>query len=162
MHFKDITIVIVYAVSVLRNEAANIWLRDAAKDTPHPSAKSLCASKIMVSKIAKSRNKEVAEIVEFDRAVEIARLFLGKLTTPLRRIFPEDYESLPRKNLKSGKHSIRGPEGKEMVEFYQQNFIGKNFKAFSSIYEVLYENNSQLRLPLTEFIEYGKWGQVCL
>ena len=104
-------------------------------------------------KIPKGRNKEVAEIVEFDRAVEVGRLFLGKLTSPLRRIFPEDYESLPRKNLKLGKHSIRGPEGKEMVEFYRQNFTGKNFKAFASIYEALYENDSQLRLPLTEFIE---------
>jgi len=107
----------------------------------------------MTLKSPKGREKEVAEIVEFDRAVEVGRLFLGKLNAPLRPIFPDNYESLTRKVLKSGKHSIRGPERREMEEFYRKNFSGKSFKSLATIYESLYKNDSQLRIPLTEFIE---------
>ena len=101
----------------------------------------------------KGRDKEILEIVEFDRSVEIGRLFLGQLNSPIRPIFSENYEFLPRKALKSGKYSIRGPERKEMEQFYRSNFSGKSFKEFANIYEELYRNDSQLRIPLTKFIK---------
>lgn len=37
------------------------------------------------------RQTEVNRIVKHDRAVEVAKLLLGKLNGPMRRIFPDDY-----------------------------------------------------------------------
>ena len=96
---------------------------------------------------------EARDIAEFAKSVEVARLMPGKLDEPMHRISIRDYEHLPRKQLKSGKHSISGQEGKEARLFYRSNFKGRGLEALATLYDRIIENGSQLRLPLTEFVE---------
>jgi len=97
------------------------------------------------------RDREVIALVTHDRAVEVAKLLKGKLNGPMRRIFPEDYHSLPRRNLRSGKASLRDGRAKELEEFCKSNFGTKAFSRLAALYERLYDSNSELRLPLKEF-----------
>ena len=96
------------------------------------------------------RDREVDAIVAHDRAVEVANLLMGKLNRPMRRIFPEDYRSLHRRNLRSGKESLRDGRAEELEGFCERNF-GTNVGRLAGLYERLYDHASQLRLPLTEF-----------
>jgi hypothetical protein len=97
------------------------------------------------------RDREINAILTHDRAVEVAYLLLGKLNGPMRRIFPDDYLSLPRRNLRSGKISLRDGRAKELEEFCERNFATTDMRRLAGLYERLYENDSQLRLPLKEF-----------
>jgi len=100
----------------------------------------------------RSRIKEARAIAEFEKAVEVAQLMLGKLDGPMRRFSERDHEHLPRRQLKSGKYPIRGQEGEEARSFYRNNFMGPGLEALATLYDRLVENDSQLRLPLTELI----------
>jgi hypothetical protein len=101
--------------------------------------------------IKTARDREVNAIVAHDRAVEVANLLLGKLNRPMRRIFPEEYRSLPRRNLRSGKASLRDGRGEELEGFCERNFGTTNVDGLAGLYERLYEHASQVRLPLKEF-----------
>jgi len=100
----------------------------------------------------RARSKEARDIAEFEKSVEVARLMLGKLHAPMRRISERDYEHLTRKQLKSGKYSIRREEGEEARAFYRRNFKGRGLQSLAKLYDRLIDNGSQLRLALTEFI----------
>ena len=78
---------------------------------------------------------------------------MGKLNGPMHPIFPEDYRSLPRRNLQSGKASLRDGRAEEVEEFCKRNFGTTNVRRLAGLYERLYENASQLRLPLKEFAD---------
>lgn len=106
-----------------------------------------------MSTLTTGRQREVAAIVTHDRAVEVAKLLMGLLNAPMRPIFPEDYQSLPRRNLRSGKQSLRDGRQDELKDFCRDNFGTSDFKRLSALYERLYENSSRLRLPLQEFAE---------
>ena len=97
------------------------------------------------------RDLEVDAIVAHDRATEVANLLMGRLNRPMRRIFPEDYRSLPRRNLRSGKASLRDGRGAELEGFCEKNFGTTNIRGLAALYERIYQSNSQLRLPLREF-----------
>jgi hypothetical protein len=97
------------------------------------------------------RDREVNAIVSHDRAVEVANLLMGKLNGPMRRIFSEDYRSLPRRNLRSGKASLRDGRAEELEGFCERNFGTTNVGRLAGLYERLYEHASQLQLPLKEF-----------
>jgi len=97
------------------------------------------------------RDREVSAILTHDRAVEVANLLMGKLNGPMRRIFPDDYHSLPRRNLRSGKVSLRDGRTEELEGFCERNFGTTDMRRLAGLYERLYENDSQLRLPLKEF-----------
>jgi len=99
------------------------------------------------------RKREVDAIVAHDRAVEVAKLLMGRLNGPMRRIFHDDYLSLPRRNLRSGKQSLRDGRQDELKEFCRHNFGTADFKRLAALYERLYANRCQLRLPLKEFVE---------
>lgn len=99
------------------------------------------------------RHREVEEIVAHDRAVEVAQLLMGRLNRPIRRIFPDDYLSRPRRQLKSGKQSLRDGRQDDLVMFCRENFGTSDFKRLAALYERLYANHSQVRLPLQEFAE---------
>jgi len=101
--------------------------------------------------IVHARDKEVAEIVFYERAVEIANLMLGKLDRNIKRIFPEDYQDLPRKNLRAGKADIKG-KWREVENFCRDNFEGASPKNIAALYEPLYSHRGKYRLPLIEFI----------
>jgi hypothetical protein len=96
------------------------------------------------------RDREVSVIVTHDRATEVANLLMGKLDRPMRRIFQEDYRSLPRRNLRSGKASLRDGRAGELERFCERNFGTTEVHRLAGLYERLYEHNSQLRLPLKE------------
>ena len=97
------------------------------------------------------RDREVGAIVSHDRAVEVARLLMGKLNGPMRRIFPEDYRSLPRRNLRSGKASLRDGRAAEVEGFCERNFGTTDVGTLAGLYALLYEHKSEVRLPLKEF-----------
>jgi len=97
------------------------------------------------------RQREVAAIVAHDRAVEVANLLMGKLNGPLRRIFPNEYLSMPRRRLVSGKASLRDGRAQDLDEFCQRNFGTGDSRGLAGLYERLYEHGSELRLPLREF-----------
>jgi hypothetical protein len=97
------------------------------------------------------RDREVNAIVSHDQAVEVANLLMGKLNRPMRRIFHEDYRSLPRRNLRSGKESLRDGRVGELEGFCKKNFGTTDVANLATLYERLYEHDSHLRLPLTEF-----------
>jgi hypothetical protein len=97
------------------------------------------------------RDREVADIVAHDRAVEVANLLLGKLNHPMRRIAPEVYHSKPRRQLRSGVASLRDGKTVQLAAWCEENFGTKNFHRLAGLYERLYENKSHLRLPLKEF-----------
>jgi hypothetical protein len=99
------------------------------------------------------RDHEVEAIVAHDRAAEVGNLLMGKLNRRMRRIFPEDYRLLPRRNLRSGKASLRDGRAEELEGFCERNFGTTNFHRLAGLYERLYEHDSQLRLPLREFAE---------
>lgn len=101
--------------------------------------------------IKTGRDREVNAIVSHERAVEVANLLMGKLDRPMRRIFAEDYRSLPRRNLRSGKASLRDGRAEELEGFCERNFGTTNVRRLAGLYERLYERASQLRLPLREF-----------
>jgi len=97
-----------------------------------------------------TREDEVVEIVLYDRAVEVAKLMLGELND-VRRIFPEDYQKLPRKNLKAGIDDIKR-KWREIQKFCRKNFKGVSPEAIAELYEPLYEHGGKYRLPLIDFI----------
>lgn len=106
-----------------------------------------------MSTLTTGRQREVAAIVAHDRAVEVAKLLMGRLNGPMRVIFHEDYHSLPRRNLRSGKQSLRDGRQDELKDFCQRNFGTSDFKRLAALYERLYANRSELRLSLNEFAE---------
>lgn len=71
----------------------------------------------------------------------------------MRRIFPEDYVSLPRHQLRSGKASLRDGRGDDLKGFCQRNFGTADASGLANLYELLYANGSHLRLPLKAFAE---------
>lgn len=97
------------------------------------------------------RDREVNAIVTHDRAVEVANLLMGKLNRPMRRIFHEEYRSLPRRNLRAGKESLRDGRAGELEGFCKKNFGTTDVTNLANLYERLCEHGSHLRLPLTEF-----------
>jgi hypothetical protein len=97
------------------------------------------------------RDRDVAEIVTHDRAVEVANLLLGKLDRPMRRISPETYHSKPRRQLRTGMVSLRDGKTAQLAAWCEENFGTKNFHRLAGLYERIYQSNSQLRLPLKEF-----------
>jgi len=78
---------------------------------------------------------------------------MGRLNRPLRRIIHEDYLSIPRRNLRSGKQSLRDGRQDELKDFCHKNFGTSDFKRLAALYERLYANRSELRLPLKEFAD---------
>lgn len=99
------------------------------------------------------RQREVAAIVAHDRAVEVANLLIGKLNGPMRRIFPDEYLSMPRRQLVSGKASLRDGRSDALEEFCHRNFGTGDIHGLAGLYERLYEQGSELRLPLREFAD---------
>ncbi len=99
------------------------------------------------------RDREVAEIIRHDRAVEVGRLLLGELDGPMRPIFPEDYREIPRRQLKSGMHSLRDGRRDEVTRFCKRNFKNVGLNKLAHLYEPLYSHGGVWRLPLTEFIQ---------
>jgi hypothetical protein len=97
------------------------------------------------------REREVNAIVAHDRAVEVANLLMGKLNGPMRPIFAEQYLSRPRRELRSGKGSLRDGRVEKLEDFCQRNFGTKDSRRLAGLYERLYGHGSQLRLPLKEF-----------
>jgi len=97
------------------------------------------------------RDREVAEIVAHDRAVEVANLLWGKLDRPMRRIGQANYHSKPRRQLRSGVVSLRDGRTAQLAEWCVTNFGTEDFHGLAGLYERLYESKSQLRLPLKEF-----------
>jgi len=99
------------------------------------------------------RQREVAAIVAHDRAVEVGNLLMQKLDGPMRRIFPDEYLSMPRRQLVSGKASLRDGRARELDEFCRKNFGTVDSRRLAGLYERLYEHGSALRLPLREFAD---------
>ena len=97
------------------------------------------------------REREVSQIVQYDRAVEIANLMLGKLDGPPKPIFPESYRNLPRWQLKSGALDVKR-RGHEVEKFCRENFEGSSARELSALYEPIYNHNGTYRIPLFEFI----------
>lgn len=100
-----------------------------------------------------ARDREVAEIVSHDRAVEVANLLLGKLNRPMRPILPEIYHSKTRRELQSGVASLRDGKTEQLASWCETNFGTRNVRRLARLYQHLYDHNSQLRLPLKEFAE---------
>jgi hypothetical protein len=97
------------------------------------------------------RDLEVNAILSHDRAVEVANLLLGKLNGPLRSIFPAEYYSMPRRNLRSGKASLRDGRADEIEQFCETNVGTRDVGKLARLYEPLFQHDSRLRLPLKEF-----------
>ncbi len=110
-----------------------------------------------MSQIAFAREREVAEIVKFERAAQVGRLLLGDLDGEMERIFPDSYVQKPRKELKARKESIRNVLRGEVAKFCRRNFINLRPEDLAKLYEPLIKHNSSWRLPLLEFIkDYGE------
>ena len=99
------------------------------------------------------RDRDVDEIVTYERAVEVGRLLLGKLDGPMRPIFAQQYRDMPRQRLKSGRHSIRDGRRDEIERFCNSNFEELRWQELAYLYEPLYHHRSVWRLPLLEFID---------
>lgn len=98
------------------------------------------------------RTRESEEIVQYERAVEVAKLMLGRLNGPMKRIFLDAYITLPRRNLKHGKADVK-TKRTEVEKFCRENFRGASIKKLAAFYEDVFKHGSQYRLPLTEFIK---------
>ncbi len=110
-----------------------------------------------MSQIAFGREREVAEIVKFERAAQVGRLLLGELNGKMERIFPDSYIEKPRKELKARKESIRKVLRGEVAKFCRKNFNNLRPEDLAKLYEPLIKHNSSWRLPLLEFIrDYGE------
>ncbi len=107
--------------------------------------------------IKTGRKREVNEIVQHDRAVQVGLLLLGKLNGPMNSIFHEDYINRPRRELKSGIDSIRGDGLRDEInKFCRNNFENLQLQDLAKLYEPLYEHGSNWRLPLINFKkDYG-------
>jgi hypothetical protein len=99
------------------------------------------------------RDHEVEAIVTHDRAVEVGNLLLGRLDRPMRRISPEKYRSLPRKQLRSGRESLRAGLTKELEGFCERNFGSRDIRRLAGLYEPLFKHGSQLKMSYREFVE---------
>jgi len=97
------------------------------------------------------RDREVSAIVTHERGVEVANLLMGKLNRRMRRIFPDDYRSLPRRNLRAGSVSLRDGRAEELERFCERNFGTTAVWRLAELYERIYKHDSQLRLPLKGF-----------
>ncbi|MFQ5686826.1 MAG: hypothetical protein ACE5GV_09215 [Candidatus Scalindua sp.] len=75
-----------------------------------------------MSKITIGREREVAEIVRFERASQVGRLLLGELDGEMERIFPDSYIEKPRKEIKARKELIRKVLRGEVAKFCRRNF----------------------------------------
>jgi hypothetical protein len=75
----------------------------------------------------------------------------------MKPIFPEDYINRPRRELKSGKYSIRDGRREEVEKFCKRNFEDLRLDDLARLYEPLYVHGSIWRLPLIQFIkEFGQ------
>ncbi len=99
------------------------------------------------------RDREVAKIVEHDRAVEVANLLMGKLNGPLRRINFDAYRSKPRRQLRSGVASLRDGQTEKLADWCETNFGTRQFRRLALLYESVLESNGSLRLPLKVFAD---------
>ncbi len=98
------------------------------------------------------RYLEVEAIVTYERAVEVANLMMGRLDRPLKTVYPDDYKDIPRRNLRAGKSDVT-KKRKDIEKFCRENFEDSTVQKMADFYEILFEHNSQFRLPLLEFQE---------
>jgi len=77
---------------------------------------------------------------------------MGKLNRPLKPVFPDNYEDRPRRNLKAGKTDVKRRRN-EIEKFCRDNFRNSTVQKMADFYKILFEHNSQFRLPLLEFME---------
>ena len=107
----------------------------------------------MSSAAGSGRQRDVDEIVMYERAAEVGRLLLGDLKGPMQWIYYDQYLGKPRKELQARKHSIRAYLGTEIGKFCRRNFEDVKPGDLARLYEPLYARGSVWRLPLSEFIE---------
>lgn len=111
----------------------------------------------MSSAIKTGREREVGEIVKYERAAQVGRLLLGELNGPLEPIFPDQFFNRHRSELQARRSSIRSYLRGEVAKFCQQNFENIKPEDLARLYDPLFEHGSSWRLPLLKFVqEFGQ------
>jgi hypothetical protein len=83
------------------------------------------------------RHEEAAEIQTADKAAIVGRLMLGELVdlAPFFEVGSRNYETLPRRALRSGKVDVRRRLTAELSAFCERNFEGVGKTALARIYD---------------------------
>ena len=100
------------------------------------------------------RAKEARLIETADKAAAIGRLLLGKIDREFFEVAERNYETLPRRCLKSGKRDVRENVSREIKSFYRKNFEGMSESKLADLYDItvdLVKRGEALALPLPEF-----------
>ena len=97
------------------------------------------------------REREVDEIVKFLRAAEVGRLMLGELNGPMQTISKSEYLSMTRAEIRQKRSSVRAFLRGEILKFCRNNFEHVSPEDLGSLYDLLFEHESSIRIPLKEF-----------
>lgn len=98
------------------------------------------------------REKEVALIRRANKVAAVGRLMLGELSdwADYVSVVAEDLDSLPRRNLKSGKRDVRTRMSSEIEKFCRQNFVRCDERVLERLYDDVLDTLG-LEMPLVEF-----------
>jgi hypothetical protein len=100
-----------------------------------------------------SRSDEATEIVQIMRAAAVGRLMLGEIHEPLNEISKDEYEQMPRQQLKLTRARIKESIYPQLKRFCDSNFENTKPEKLASLYNELLLQNSHLRIPLSRFKE---------
>jgi hypothetical protein len=110
----------------------------------------------------RARESEVAEIVRYEKAVEVANLMMGRLDRKIKPIRECDYLELPRRNLKAGLTDVK-KKWMDVERWCRANFEDIPPPTLAQLYDRVYEHGGTYRLPLAQFImEFGEPRQGVL
>ncbi|MFH1057942.1 MAG: hypothetical protein V1797_04570 [Pseudomonadota bacterium] len=98
------------------------------------------------------RKRETQMIRRANRMSAVGRLMLGELKSWREFLDADviDLESMPRKNLKSGKYDIQNRLSDEIRSFCTKNFANMTERKLEILYEAIKEKRG-LEIPLTDF-----------
>lgn len=98
------------------------------------------------------RNKEASIIRQANRAAAVGRLMLGKMRNWIEFLEADqvDLNTLPRRQLKSGKADVKRRLSTELEKFCKKNFKGMTQRRLSDMYEEIKAFRG-LEMPLLEF-----------
>ena len=98
------------------------------------------------------RKREVALIRSANKVAAVGRLMLGELSdwADYISVIAEDLESLPRRQLKSGKIDVNTRMRSEIDKFCRQNFFHCDDRILERLYDEVLDTRG-LEIPLVEF-----------
>ena len=105
-----------------------------------------------------SRSRKAKLIRDANKASAVGRLLLGQISDWTEFLEPEttDYESLPRRQLKSGRKSVRDQCKPGIDKFCRKNFASMDQSKLVKLYDAI-KSSRHLEIPYVDFLQqYGE------